>query len=386
MVGNPHAFHGFFDGQLRYLSSNFEVFGLANKGEWIRKTEECEGIKIFENNIERNISPLKDIVSFFKTAHILKKLKPDMIHANTPKVGLVGILAGKFAGIKTRVYMCHGLRYQGASGIFKRILMFCEKITCKTATHVICVSHSVRESLLKDGICSLNKTFVVRQGSVCGCKEEMLNYILDQNIAQKIKMQLGILDDGSFIFCFIGRIVLDKGIKELVSAFKNLSDDCNKVHLIIVGSIDSDNSPTLTETLKTIESTTNIHHVGWQDDIKPFITISDVIVLPSYREGLSTTLIEAGALGKPAITTNVTGCKDIIKNKYNGLLIDSPHEKDTTEIISQLERSMKSLYKAPKETLSQYGNNAKYFIKENFDKKKLWEAYKDLYLNFTSEL
>lgn len=383
IVGNPHAFHGFFNGQLKYLSSCFEVIGISNEGDWIKKTEDAEGIKIYKNKIERQISPIQDLISILSTTKLLKRISPDIIHANTPKVGLVSMLSGFLARIKTRIYMCHGLRYQSSSGMMRKILMQCEKLTCRMATHVVCVSKGVRNSLIKDGISKDKKLFVVNSGSVNGINSDLFEYKLADGTKREIAQKYNLPDNG-FIFCFIGRIVRDKGINELVVAFIKIVSQFPNAHLLIVGDFEDKIDP-VNNIKEYIANCKNIHLTGWQDDIRSFLSISDVLVLPSYREGLSTTLLEAGGLGKPSITTDVTGCKDVIIDGFNGKIIDDPKTVGFDHIVKQLSDSMIYFLEAPDSQVAMLGKQAKDYVLKNYERTELWEAYKKLYSEFSNK-
>lgn len=384
IVGNPQAFHGFFEGQLRFLSSDFNVCGIANEGEWIKKTENNEGIKIYINKIERKISPLKDFISILSTFFLLRKINPDIIHANTPKVGLVSMISGKMACIKTRIYMCHGLRYQGANGLFRHILKLFEKISCLLATHVVCVSQGVKDCLIKDGICNSAKLYVVNKGSINGFDPKLLIYKLSDDRKNSIKSECGI-PNNSIIYCFIGRLVKDKGVNQLVKAFVQFCNEYHNAHMLLVGSYEQDIDPIEEITQSMIEQCQNIHAIGWQDNITPYLCISDIFVLPSYREGLSTTLLEAGSLCKPSITTNVTGCNDIIVNGFNGILIDDPKEKDEILIINQLKDAMRFFINCPMATKDSMGLRAREFVVNNYSREMLWNKYREFYLRISNE-
>jgi len=192
--------------------------------------------------------------------------------------------------------MCHGLRYQGTAGQMRWLLMQMEKLSCACATEVICVSKGVRDTLIKHGLCEKNKAVVIHHGSAAGIDLERFNVNLTDYA--DVRKELGI-SPTDFVFIFVGRIVKDKGMNELVNAFVKLQALKHSVHLIIIGKEEGDLNPISDETRKHIKTNKNIHALGQRNDIRPYLLSSNAFVLPSYREGFGMVLIEDGALGLP---------------------------------------------------------------------------------------
>ena len=141
---------GFFKGNLAYLNEVFEVYAISSQKDELNELGRKEGIKTFFIPMRRPISLFYDIVSLFRFIKLFLVERPDIVHGNTPKASLLSMLSAKFSGVKVRIYMCHGLRYQGTTGIMRLLLMKMEKITCTCATEVICVSKGVRNILIED--------------------------------------------------------------------------------------------------------------------------------------------------------------------------------------------------------------------------------------------
>lgn len=360
---------GFFKGNLAYLNEVFEVYAISSQKDELNELGRKEGIKTFFIPMRRPISLFYDIVSLFRFIKLFLVERPDIVHGNTPKASLLSMLSAKFSGVKVRIYMCHGLRYQGTTGIMRLLLMKMEKITCACATEVICVSKGVRNILIEDGICAKNKAVVIHHGSASGID---LDYFkIDSSLQNTdVREKLGIsLTD--FVFIFVGRIVKDKGVNELISSFEKLHSQINSVHLILVGSEEKDLNPISKKNRETIETHLNIHAVGRQIDIRPYLLSSDAFVLPSYREGFGMVLLEAGAMGLPCITTNISGCNEIVIQGENGEIIPPRDEKALYEKMKD--------WVVHKDKLAYMSSHARSFVENRFDKKTVWLKLLDEY-------
>ncbi len=360
---------GFFKGNLAYLNEVFEVYAISSQKDELNELGRKEGIKTFFIPMRRPISLFYDIVSLFRFIKLFLVERPDIVHGNTPKASLLSMVSAKLSGVKVRIYMCHGLRYQGTTGIMRLLLMKMEKITCACATEVICVSKGVRNILIEDGICAKNKAVVIHHGSASGID---LDYFkIDSSLQNTdVREKLGIsLTD--FVFIFVGRIVKDKGVNELISSFEKLHSQINSVHLILVGSEEKDLNPISKKNRETIETHLNIHAVGRQIDIRPYLLSSDAFVLPSYREGFGMVLLEAGAMGLPCITTNISGCNEIVIHGENGEIIPPRDE-------NALYEKMKD-WVVHKDKLAYMSSHARSFVENRFDKKTVWLKLLDEY-------
>lgn len=222
--------------------------------------------------------------------------------------------------------------------------------------------------MVDDGLCKKEKMHVVGYGSAGGVNVEHFNAnVVESDVREK----LGIADD-AFVFVFVGRIVKDKGVNELISAFDKLSVDHNNIHLLLIGPSEIKQNPIEEATSKILDSNPNIHAVGMQKDVRPYLKASNTFVLPSYREGFGMVLIEAGAMGLPCITTNITGCNEIIVAGENGEII----EPRNAEALYQ---EMKHFAEKP-EYVFQLAKNARKMVEEKYDSRKVKELYYNEYL------
>jgi glycosyltransferase involved in cell wall biosynthesis len=367
----------FFKDNLAFLNEEFEVCAISSQKNELDSIGLREGVRTYHIPMKRPISLWRDIFCFIKFIYLFVKEQPDIVHGNTPKASLLSMVAAKITGVKVRIYMCHGLRYQGTQGKLRWLLMKMEKITCFCASEVICVSHGVKDTLVKDGLCSSGKAVVIHYGSASGIN---LNHFKIENKEIKrgeIRDTLGIKND-DFVFLFIGRLVKDKGIDELVASFTELNKTHRSTHLILVGTDDGKMNPVSLSTKDQIETNNNIHAVGRIADVRPYLLASDTFVLPSYREGFGIVLMEAGAMGVPCITTDIIGCNEIIIQGENGEIIPPRDEKALYE-------KMKEWVESPQK-IAYMAKNARPLIEERYDQKLVWNALLEEYKRLTNEL
>lgn len=306
----------FFRGQLSALNMFFEVTVISSPHDQLLEISGKEGVRYKAIKIWRKISVFNDVKSLFKLYVFFRDEKPSVIHCNTPKASLLGLLAGRWAKIPNRIYYIHGLRYEGAYGLKRKLLIAMERLSCRFATDIIAVSSGVQEIVKRD---LTDKTVnLIRYGSANGINiHHFLNTECDTS---EVKVKLGIsLTD--FVFGFVGRLVGDKGINELVSAFAKINEHYPRTKLLLVGFYEEHLDPLLPETLELIQSNSSIIEAGFQKDVKKYLAVMDVFVSPSYREGFGQSLLEANLMGKPVIASAITGYNEIVKDGINGFLI-----------------------------------------------------------------
>lgn len=353
----------FYKDNLRYLNEHFEVCAISSQKDELVKVGKEEGVKTAYIPMKREISLWNDVISFLYFLRLFWKERPEIVHGNTPKAAMLSMLAAKLIGVKVRIYMCHGLRYEGASGRLKWILMQMEKLTCISANRVICVSQGVQETLISEKISKAEKTVIIHHGSAAGIDLNKFNR--DKIPNRELRKNLGILPT-DFVFVFVGRIVQDKGINELIHAFLKLHQRFSTTHLLLVGVKENKMNPISEHTRTSISSNQNIHELGWQADVRPFLISTDALVLPSYREGFGMVLLEAGALGLPCITTDISGCNEIIIPGENGELIP---KKDAEALY----RKMCEWVENPS-IPKKLGANARRLVEERYEQGVVWNT------------
>jgi glycosyltransferase involved in cell wall biosynthesis len=307
-------------GQLKFLNSFFEVVGISSEGDLLDEVRQREGIRTIAINMERGISPVKDLISLYILYKTLRSEKPIIVHSITPKAGLLTMLAGKMAGVPIRIHTFTGLIFPTKKGLLQKILINMDRLLCSAATNIYPEGQGVKKDLINYNITS-KPLKIIANGNVNGID---MSYFSSENISdgqkELLKRELGI-STSTFVFVFVGRLVGDKGINELIEAFSNLKSKNSK--LLLVGSFEPELDPLKIETLKEINTNSNIISVGYQQDVREYLAIANALVFPSYREGFPNVVMQAGAMGLPSIVSDINGCNEIIIEGENGIIIPS---------------------------------------------------------------
>jgi len=311
------SLYTFCEGILSDLKKKgYEVVAISSPDTDFDALREREGVRTIAIPMERRIAPFKDFIALFRLIRVFIKEKPDMVHSMTPKAGLLCMIASWMARVPVRVHTFTGLVFPTAKGMTKRLLMTTDRLTCACATHVIPEGQGVMNDLKNNGITS-KPMKVLGYGNVMGV--DMKRFSRRPEVMERAAL---LQKDDVFTFVFVGRIVGDKGINELVHAFKALlaKDYSKSLRLVLVGRFEDDLDPISSDTKQMIESTPEIESVGQQfgDDLLAWYAAGNCFVFPSYREGFPNTVLEAGALGLPSIVTDINGSREII----------IPYEKD----------------------------------------------------------
>ncbi len=307
----PQSLSSFCKGVLRELSHEYEVVAISSPGDALDEVRTREGVRTIAVPMERHISLFKDLKSLWRMWRVLRAEKPDMIHSITPKAGLISMMAAWLAGVPVRVHMFTGLVWPTSTGLKRRILMATDWLTCACATHIIPEGEGVKADLLNHHI-TRKPLQVLGYGNIRG---------IDLDYFDPEKFVDGRRHEDGFTFVFVGRIVRDKGINELIQAFDRLHREHPQTKLVLVGPREDNLDPVLPETLRRIDQGDGIEAVGRQSDVRPFYTGADALVFPSYREGFPNVVIEAGAMGLPSIVTDINGSREIIINGENGIIV-----------------------------------------------------------------
>lgn len=366
----PRSLEDFCKDILRELSQKYEVVGLSSPGPELEIIQSREGVRTIAVPMERHISVTKDIVSLFRLIKVFRKEKPDMVHSMTPKAGLLCMMASWLTRVPVRVHTFTGLVFPTSTGLKRKILIFTDKLTAACATHVIPEGEGVKNDLVSYGV-TKKQMKVLGYGNVKGV--DMFYFSRRDEVKEAAKE---LIDKSKFTFLFVGRVVCDKGINELIEAFKNLSIDHSDARLILVGPYEDDLDPISNESRQFIESCQNIHAVGKKTgvDLLAYYAASDCFVFPSYREGFPNTVLEAGAMGLPSIVTDINGSREIIIEGENGVIIPS---KDSESLYEAM-----CLMIEDKEKREQMAGNARQLIasryEQGFVRKCLYEFYDEI--------
>jgi glycosyltransferase involved in cell wall biosynthesis len=371
----PVSLKTLLKGQCKFMSNNYDVIGVSSNGSELKEVSIDEGITVFSVQMTRVISPIKDIIAVYNLFRIFKKQKPFIVHTHTPKAGTVGMLAAKLAGVQHRLHTIAGLPLLEAKGNKRKLLNLVEKMTYSCATKIYPNSYGLNDIIIKEKFCKPEKLKVIANGSSNGIDTSYFSRETIKDISMN-KVELGIYEN-DFVFIFVGRLVSDKGINELVKAFKTLSLENNSVKLLLVGGLENDLDPLFPETLNEINSNKNVISVGYQNDVRPYFGLANALVFPSYREGFPNVVMQAGAMGLPSIVSNINGCNEIVLEDYNGIIIDV---KSVDAIFIAMKKMM-----VDEEYYIDLKKNSRKRIVENYEQSVVWRAllkeYKSLEIN-----
>lgn len=360
---------GFFEQMVKDLQERgYEIVSVSSPGESLIRLRE-KGVKVIEVPMERRISMFRDLMSLMRMISVFRKEKPFMVHSMTPKAGMLCMLVAWITRVPRRVHTFTGLVWPTSTGVKRRILMATDWLTCACATHIIPEGKGVMNDLQNH--ITKKPMKVLGYGNVRGV--DMEKFSRRTEVEEKAK---GIKKEEIFTFIFVGRIVGDKGINELVSAFAELHKKYEKTRLLLIGNLEQHLDPLKAEILNVIDKHTSIELLGpkYGDELLAYYAASDCFVFPSYREGFPNTVMEAGAMGLPSIVTDINGSREIIIDGKNGVIIPS--------------KDVEALYHAMKEMITnsdktkEYADNAREMIASRFERgfvcKCLYDFYEEI--------
>lgn len=352
-------------GQMQFMGDhNFEVAMISSDFEDKEMLQLKEQAVFYPVNMTRTISPIEDLKSLYQLIRLFKKIKPSIVHTHTPKAGLLGMIAAKLTGVPIRLHTVAGLPLMEANGSKRLLLGKVEKLTYWCATYVYPNSNNLKEFIISSKFTKASKLKVIGNGSSNGIdtNEFKRTVEIERQVGQLLELHQ--IANGNFIFIFIGRLVRDKGIEELVFAFTELSKSYPNLRLLLVGPEEPELDPLSIECLRRIHGNPAILNIGYKNDVKPYLALSNVLTFPSYREGFPNVPMQAGCFDLPSIVTNINGCNEIIVDEENGLIIPVK-SKEALRIAMERLYLDKNLY----ERLS---SNARKMIVNRFEQQKVW--------------
>lgn len=314
----------------------FDVIVMSSPGDIADRVLADEGVMHVPIPMERGLAPLRDIGSLARIVIAVNALRPHIVNAGTPKAGLLVIVASWLSGVPCRVHTLRGLRFETMRGAKRHLVQALTKVTCALSNRVICISPSLRERAIELGLAAREKTVVLGAGSSNGLDVERFTSTPPRRVrAAELRHSLGI-PQTALVLGFAGRIARDKGVVELYDAFARIAARHERAHLLMIGGYDA-SDPIPDQVLQQMQDHPRIHCPGHMDDMAVAYLAMDMLVLPTYREGFGNVLIEAAALERPVIATDVTGCVDAIVDGVTGMLV---RVRDTRALEQAIERYM----------------------------------------------
>lgn len=364
----PLSLDTFCAGLLRELQHDegYEVVAVSSPGKELERVASREGVRVHAVPMERHISPLNDIVSLWRLIRVFRRERPAMVHSMTPKAGLLSMIAAWLTRVPVRVHTFTGLVFPTATGLTQKILILTDRITCACATHIVPEGEGVKNDLTRYRI-TRKPLRVLGHGNIRGIDLQRF----DPSLPEVRTRADEIRRPGVFTFVFIGRLVGDKGINELVEAFAGLNRRRPDTRLVLVGPYEQNLDPLRAETLSEIERNPAIEAVGSQSDVRPWLAGADAFVFPSYREGFPNVVIEAGAMGLPSIVTDINGSREIIVEGENGTIVPP---RDAAALAAAMER-----FVADHEAVVRMASNARDMIASRYEQGYVRRCLKDYY-------
>lgn len=352
-------------GQIEFLrGKGLDACIISSDGKEIRKFDK-DAYRIV--NMEREISILKDIKSLVNLIILFLKEKPLIVNSGTPKAGLLGTIAAFITKRPNRIYTVRGLRLETVTGLRYKLLYTMEKIAMMCSTDIIAISDSLKEKIIELGLAKESKIRILGYGSSNGLNVKDFN-VTNNKIDINIKEQLV----NSFVVGYVGRIVKDKGISELIKSFQKLQELKYNIKLLIVGDFEKSDSIS-DEEIKILKNDSNIVWVNRVDNPVAYFNNMDVFVFPTYREGFGNVSIEAQLLKVPVITTNVTGAKDTVINGETGFIVE---KNEVDAIVEKIELLINN-----ENYRKNLGENGKKWIEKYFSNDIIWNDLEQLYIN-----
>lgn len=363
------AITSFLANHLRELAKLYKLTIITNTSNLALLSEIGVDANLIRIKFSRNISLATDFYCLIKLVQIFIKNRFASVHSITPKAGLLAILAAKICFIPTRIHTFTGQVWATEIGLKRSFLKFFDKLIGKMTTHNLIDSQSQLDFLVKEAVLSPNKSLVFGSGSVAGV--DFNKFKSNKRLGNEIRKQLSIPKDG-FVFLYLGRLVKDKGVLDLAKAFSQI--ECTKIYLVFIGRDEGK----LSDQILSISAhkSKDIRIVGFTKEPYKYIASANVLCLPSYREGFGSVIIEAAAMGIPAIASNIYGITDAVQHNKTGLL----HEP--TNILG-IKFAMESLLHKPL-LLNKLKKAAKRRVVDKFDANKITDHWLKFYSRYVS--
>jgi lipopolysaccharide/colanic/teichoic acid biosynthesis glycosyltransferase/glycosyltransferase involved in cell wall biosynthesis len=357
----------FLRGQVDYMRQRgIDVAVLSSPGPDLDAFAREYNVAHFAVAMRREITPLHDLRALGRIHKVIRRLRPHIVHAHTPKGGLLGMLAATLGGVPHRVYHMRGLPLATANGWRRRILWITEWLACRLAHRVLCVSHSLRQLAVDARVCPAGKISVPLGGSGNGVDAlgRFNSANLKPDARETTRARFGIPAE-AHVIGFVGRLVRDKGIIELASAWQSLRADWPNVHLLLVGPIEPQD-PIPATVHDALRHDDRVHFAGMDWNTPPLYAAMDVVALPTYREGFPNVPLEAAAMELPVVATRIPGCTDAIVDNATGILVPT-HDSDA--LAAALERYIRQSALG-----GRHGEAGRERVLREFAQERLWEC------------
>jgi glycosyltransferase involved in cell wall biosynthesis len=310
-----------------------EVVLISSGGPEVDSLKDIDGVRFVQLEIQRQISPLKDLVSLWQMFRIFRKERFDIVHTTTPKAGMLGAIAAFLAGVPIRLHTFTGQAWAEMHGPKRQLVKMGDKLTVMLNTRCYADSHSQRDFMVHEGVAPRQKVHVLGAGSLAGVDLQRFRG-KDQNTETRPQLHEFKVPDGHRIITFIGRITADKGVRELIESFRVLQTQELPCSLLLIGPEEPD-APQLFQTTHLAELP-HVHLLGYQPNPEHWLALTDILCLPSFREGFGNVVIEAAAMGVPTVGTDIPGLRDAVVHNETGILVPAKNVPALTQALTKL--------------------------------------------------
>lgn len=372
VVTVPFSFR-LLEGQPTFMASKaIDVHAIASPGPLGEQFAHSEPVTVHPIEMTRRMTPWADARSLLRLAAKLRELRPDVVHAGTPKAGLLGVLAAWLMGVPVRIYQVRGLPMLTARGMRRRVLRHTERLAAAAATHVLCNSHSLRTAMIEEDLCPASKMDVLLGGSSNGVDAagRFNPHRAGSAVGSQTRQRLGIPRD-ALVIGYIGRLVREKGIVELWNAWQQLRAESARAHLLLVGPLEAED-PIPASIQEALGRDERVHQTGLEWNTPPLYAAMDVFCLPSHREGFPNAVLEAAAMALPVVATRIPGTVDAVQDGITGTLV-SPY--DAAALAAALRQ-----YIADAAMRARHGSAGRRRVDREFKRERLWSALHDYYV------
>lgn len=356
----------FFGNQFKYLESKTDnrYYLACTPSEELALWQSEYNYQQVPIEITRSISPFRDIIAIYQLIRFIKQEKIDVVVAHTPKGGLVGMIAAFICNIHERIYFRHGIAYETSKGLKKMLLKNIERVSGYLATKVVNVSKGVESFAIKDRLNPLRKNLILKKGT-CNGIDALTRFnpqTYSENAASDLKNKLNINDE-DFVIGYVGRLVHDKGIDELLEAWQKLRVNSN-MKLLLVGPFE-DKDAVSDLTRERILSDPKVIFTDYVPDSALYFRLMNVFVLATYREGFPTVSLEASSMELPVIITRATGCEEAIIENETGIFVEN-HAESIENAVNK--------YFLDNSLCEKHGTTGRKFVLEYFEQSIIWDT------------
>ncbi len=357
----------FLRGQLQFMQEHgFRVVVGTRIDDPATTTRFDPGVEVFDLPLTRDPSPLRDLRGLFAVIRLIRRVRPDIVNASTPKAGLLGMMGAWLCRKPHRVYVVRGLRYESASGRSRTLLRGLERTAMRLATTVVFNSPSSRSIAELDGLLPAGRGQVLGAGSGNGIDTTRFD---NRPLRDEARVALQ-LPATAPVIGFVGRLTRSKGITDLVAAFATVRDRVPGAQLLIVGDYE-EGEPLADDVRAAVDTDPDVHHLPTRSDVGSVYAALDVLAFPSFREGLPNVPLEAQLCAVPVVAYAATGTVDAVQHGVTGVLVP-------TGDATGLGEALVSLLADPS-LRHELGSSARAWVQTEFARERVWTALLEVY-------